>query len=301
MEEHADDMRILAKSQSLNTSIVTKQTPRSRCRAASRRSDSADQVAQTNFTVERYEVRSIIAHEKIEDEIFFWVQWCGYKKPTKEPDTDLRALPAFIKYTKENNLQGRYPDAPNTNQVGHFGTQACNPSEWLDVNKIYERICSLSKTRAYATSLRIHLNPTAIESDTLNLISLDNHAFVVLHLSSIPMVSDGSNASCESEVLGKLSKIYGLRLKHIRTELPVRVDYCGVAAAAISLELLRIISQKEDIAEPLYPSGRLYQLCLKKFKANIRCSAQLDDPNVVWRRNLTSNEKKCNICGTFSM
>lgn len=190
-----------------------------------------DEIASNDSETEEerdYEVESIKAHFiKTKNKRFFLVKWIGYRKPTWVQEANLEGcLMLLNKYCLLAKI-ALSKIAPLDRRNGAVAESGFNPDNWVETERILATLKMFSNLKEYKTGIKVEEFHTLRKKivDTIYILSLYNHTYVVVHLPSRNkcFVADGTNTYLDSEVhrtvIDSLLKveITGIRFKQQKT------------------------------------------------------------------------------------
>lgn len=134
-----------------------------------------------------------------------------------------------------------------------------NVANWVTSTRVIEIIRMFKAVPQYKSDIPIvALDDGPLDKlpdqDTVYLVSLECHLYVVycLVLKRFAWISDGLGlAFKESHVVSTLAKRLKMQLKPINCRLQKKADHCGASAAAITLEMIRLLKNPTKVLDGL--------------------------------------------------
>jgi len=139
------------------------------------------------------------------------------------------------------------------------------------------------------------------DQDTLYVLILDHHAYIILHFAKLQfcVIGDNENAYCRDEsIKEEIGQIFGTRTKAMRVRNPYFQDICGGIGICIGLEMMRLYhSSKNHPGEwPAYLdfNRKLKQEVLETEYSDLQLSPLPDAvPNIYGRFRLACDIEGC--------
>lgn len=151
---------------------------------------------------EYFEVEEIIEAFRINNEIFYKIKWTGYAEETWEPEENLTDCRDKIEeFLKNNHTIEELAGADPT--FDEF-----NPSIWVSVEKVIERINAYNKMLHINTTLKIKRFKKLGKQNALYIMINHGHLFVFLHLNKdkIIYLTDGNNTYLNNQKVKEVMK-----------------------------------------------------------------------------------------------
>lgn len=193
-----------------------------------------------------YEVESIKAHFiRARGERMFLAKWVGYKRPTWMLEANLAGCIALVnKYCISSRIP-RSRIAPADTRNGAVGDSGHNPENWVETEKILASVKRFATKPSYNTGIKVEEFTTLRNKtqDTIYILSLYNHTYVVVHLPSCNkcFVIDGTNTFLESDAHKiTINNLLGQEATGIRFNHQKKIDYCASSAVMITMECMRL-------------------------------------------------------------
>jgi hypothetical protein len=270
----------------------------------------------TIMTDDYHHIEKIVNHKIVGFRRRFQIKWTGSPILTWELEKNLhRSVSLVIKYIRQYNADNpiKLKSTILDPKGGGISSSFCNYRSMDEVMKIINRykIMPVYKSNMKIIPLDPHEHQHNLYEDTINILLLDEHFYVVMNIMGKNFIADTTNKSGKRLTRKLLLRALNINeYQHVEYYEFNNLDYCAVGAVLITLGFLRSYKNRQvpkvlnigrKISEVI--AGALY----KSSDREPNAVARLDLINITWlycgyckkpfktnqRRSLVNHERAC--------